>query len=165
MLKVIKEKSMGVFLDDGDVGILLPKRFVPPGTHIGDELKVFLYHDGEDRPIAQAGFHRAGRLSADAEPDRRVVGTRGRDVAASALVAWQGRRPCCRTDRGRRGREGTRARWKAVSGSRCRRRTSTPNRRRTVPPCCARRSCRRRSRPRCVAHRLSDGPRGLSGAA
>ena len=30
VLKVIKEKSMGVFLDDGDVGILLPKRFVPP---------------------------------------------------------------------------------------------------------------------------------------
>jgi predicted RNA-binding protein (virulence factor B family) len=52
MLKVTKEKSMGVFLDDGDVGILLPKRFVPVGTKIGDELKVFLYHDGEDRPIA-----------------------------------------------------------------------------------------------------------------
>ncbi len=30
VLKVIKEKSMGVFLDDGDIGILLPKRFVPP---------------------------------------------------------------------------------------------------------------------------------------
>jgi predicted RNA-binding protein (virulence factor B family) len=52
LLKVIKEKSMGVFLDDGGIGILLPKRFVPPGTRIGDELKVFLYHDGEDRPIA-----------------------------------------------------------------------------------------------------------------
>lgn len=52
VLKVIKEKSMGIFLDDGDMGILLPKRFVPSGTHIGDELKVFLYHDGEDRPIA-----------------------------------------------------------------------------------------------------------------
>lgn len=52
VLKVIKEKSMGVFLDDGDVGILLPKRFVPPGTKIGDEVEVFLYHDGEDRPIA-----------------------------------------------------------------------------------------------------------------
>ena len=52
LMKVIKEKSMGVFLDDGDIGILLPKRFVPPGTSIGDELKVFLYHDGEDRPIA-----------------------------------------------------------------------------------------------------------------
>lgn len=52
MMKVIKEKSMGVFLDDGAEGILLPKRFVPPGTKTGDEVKVFLYHDGEDRPIA-----------------------------------------------------------------------------------------------------------------
>ncbi|MEO6136682.1 MAG: S1-like domain-containing RNA-binding protein [Ginsengibacter sp.] len=52
VMKVIKEKSMGVFLDDGDIGILLPKRYVPPGTEIGDDLEVFLYHDGEDRPIA-----------------------------------------------------------------------------------------------------------------
>ena len=52
LMKVIKEKPMGVFLDDGEEGILLPKRFVPPGTRPGDELKVFLYHDGEDRVIA-----------------------------------------------------------------------------------------------------------------
>jgi uncharacterized protein len=52
VMKVIKEKSMGVFLDDGNAGILLPKRFVPEHTKIGDELKVFLYHDGEDRPVA-----------------------------------------------------------------------------------------------------------------
>ena len=52
VMKVIKEKSMGVFLDDGGEGILLPKRFVPAGTKIGDELNVFLYYDGEDRPIA-----------------------------------------------------------------------------------------------------------------
>jgi uncharacterized protein len=52
LLKVIKEKPMGVFLDDGKEGILLPKRFVPRGTRPGDELKVFLYHDGEDRIIA-----------------------------------------------------------------------------------------------------------------
>ncbi|MDQ6761048.1 MAG: S1-like domain-containing RNA-binding protein [Bacteroidota bacterium] len=52
LLKVIKEKSMGFFVDDGENGILLPKRFVPAGTKIGDEIKVFLYHDGEDRPIA-----------------------------------------------------------------------------------------------------------------
>jgi predicted RNA-binding protein (virulence factor B family) len=52
VLKVIKEKPMGVFLDDGKEGILLPKRFVPPGTKTGSELKVFLYHDGEDRVIA-----------------------------------------------------------------------------------------------------------------
>jgi predicted RNA-binding protein (virulence factor B family) len=51
-MKVIKEKSMGVFLDDGAEGILLPKRFVPGGTKTGDEINVFLYHDGEDRPIA-----------------------------------------------------------------------------------------------------------------
>jgi len=51
-LKVIKEKPMGVFLDDGDLGVLLPKRFVPRGTRVGDELNVFLYHDGEDRVIA-----------------------------------------------------------------------------------------------------------------
>ena len=52
MMKVIKEKPMGVFVDDGDVGILLPKRFVPAGTKVGDEIKVFLYHDSEGRPIA-----------------------------------------------------------------------------------------------------------------
>ena len=52
LLKVIKEKPMGVFLDDGKEGILLPKRFVPRGTRPGDEIKVFLYHDGEDRVIA-----------------------------------------------------------------------------------------------------------------
>ena len=52
VMKVIKEKAMGVFLDDGDAGVLLPKRFVPPDTKMGDELNVFLYHDGEERPIA-----------------------------------------------------------------------------------------------------------------
>lgn len=52
VLKVIKQKPMGIFLDDGEEGILLPKRFVPPGTKIGEELKVFVYHDSEDRVIA-----------------------------------------------------------------------------------------------------------------
>ena len=51
-LRVIKQKPMGVFLDDGAEGILLPRRFVPPNTRIGDELKVFLYHDSEDKVIA-----------------------------------------------------------------------------------------------------------------
>lgn len=52
LLKVIKQKPMGAFLDDGAEGILLPKRFVPPGTKTGDQLNVFLYHDSEDRVIA-----------------------------------------------------------------------------------------------------------------
>lgn len=52
LLKVIKEKPMGVFVDDGEEGILLPIRFIPKGTKTGDELNVFLYYDSEDRPIA-----------------------------------------------------------------------------------------------------------------
>src|ERR1700761_8489372 len=51
-LKVKKELEFGLILEDGKDGILLPKRFVPRGARIGDELKVFLYHDGEDRLIA-----------------------------------------------------------------------------------------------------------------
>lgn len=52
LLKVLRSVDFGVYLDDGKDGILLPKRFVPPGTKDGDELKVFVYHDGEDRIIA-----------------------------------------------------------------------------------------------------------------
>jgi uncharacterized protein len=51
-LKIIREVAFGVYMDDGAEGILLPKRFVPKDVKIGDELKVFLYHDGEDRLIA-----------------------------------------------------------------------------------------------------------------
>ncbi len=51
-LKVMKSLAFGLILDDGRDGILLPKRFVPQGAKIGDDLKVFLYHDGEDRIIA-----------------------------------------------------------------------------------------------------------------
>jgi hypothetical protein len=51
-MTIFREKSMGVFLDDGAEGILLPKRYVPPGAENGGEVEVFLYHDGEDRPIA-----------------------------------------------------------------------------------------------------------------
>ena len=52
ILKVAREVDFGLYLDDGAEGILLPKRFVPPGAKMGDEIKVFLYHDGEDRLIA-----------------------------------------------------------------------------------------------------------------
>ena len=51
-LKVIRAKPIGVFLDDGNSGLLLPARFVPKTTKTGDELKVFLYHDSDDRIIA-----------------------------------------------------------------------------------------------------------------
>lgn len=52
-LKVIRTVDFGVYLDDGNEGILLPKRFIPAaGLQPGDEIEVFLYHDSEDRLIA-----------------------------------------------------------------------------------------------------------------
>ena len=51
-LKVLRKVDFGIYLDDGAEGILLPKRFVPGGAKEGDELNVFVYHDGEDRLIA-----------------------------------------------------------------------------------------------------------------
>lgn len=51
-LKVIRTVDFGIYLDDGGDGVLLPKRFVPENINIGDELSVFIYHDGEDRLIA-----------------------------------------------------------------------------------------------------------------
>ena len=52
VLKVLRKVDFGLYLDDGKEGILLPKRFVPAGLKEGDDIKVFVYHDGEDRLIA-----------------------------------------------------------------------------------------------------------------
>jgi len=52
-LKVSKAVDFGLYLDAGAMGeILLPARYVPQGSVVGDELDVFLYHDSEDRIIA-----------------------------------------------------------------------------------------------------------------
>lgn len=51
-LRVLRKVDFGIYLDDGKDGILLPKRFVPADVKEGDELKVFVYHDSEDRMIA-----------------------------------------------------------------------------------------------------------------
>jgi uncharacterized protein len=51
-LKISREVDFGVYLDDGKDGILLPKRFVPAGAKVGDVVKVFIYHDSDDRLIA-----------------------------------------------------------------------------------------------------------------
>jgi len=60
-LQVKKELAFGLILDDGQEGILLPKRFVPKGARPGDTLEVFIYHDGEDRLIATTQ-HPKGQL-------------------------------------------------------------------------------------------------------
>lgn len=51
-LKISREVDFGVYLDDGKDGLLLPKRFVPLNAKVGDVLKVFVYHDSDDRLIA-----------------------------------------------------------------------------------------------------------------
>ena len=51
-MKVIRQVDFGVYLDDGQEGILLPKRYVPAGTAPGAELDVFVYYDSDDRLIA-----------------------------------------------------------------------------------------------------------------
>ena len=46
-------EAFGLYLDGGREGeILMPQKYVPEGTAIGDELHVFVYLDHEERPIA-----------------------------------------------------------------------------------------------------------------
>ncbi len=52
-LEVVKEVDFGIYLDAGHLGtVLLPKRYVPENTVIGEYITVFLYLDSEDKPIA-----------------------------------------------------------------------------------------------------------------
>lgn len=62
-LEVTKTADFGVFLDGDDYGsVMLPNKYVPEGTNVGDYIDVFLYFDSEsqlaatiDKPIAQVG--------------------------------------------------------------------------------------------------------------
>jgi hypothetical protein len=51
-LTISRAVDFGFYLDDGKDGILLPKRFIPEGAKVGDTIRVFIYHDGEERLIA-----------------------------------------------------------------------------------------------------------------
>lgn len=52
-LTILREGPPGYFLDDGDGGeILLPGRYIPPGSSPGDKIDVFVYRDSEDRLVA-----------------------------------------------------------------------------------------------------------------
>lgn len=69
-LTVSDVQNQGLYLNDGDGGrILLPKRYVPDGTNVGDKIKVFVYLDSDDRPIAttqrpRVTLHQAAHLQA-----------------------------------------------------------------------------------------------------
>ncbi len=51
--RVGEKELLGLCLDGGDDGeILMPAKYIPEGTEIGDEVNVFVYLDQEERPIA-----------------------------------------------------------------------------------------------------------------
>lgn len=51
-LPVARAFDFGMYLGEGKDAVLLPKRFIPPNVEVGDSLKVFVYHDSENRLIA-----------------------------------------------------------------------------------------------------------------
>lgn len=52
-LKVLRLVSIGAYLEwDSEEGILLPIRYIPERTKVGDKLSVFVYHDNEGRLIS-----------------------------------------------------------------------------------------------------------------
>lgn len=51
-LKVNREVDFGLYLGDGEEEVLLPGKWKPEGTEIGQDIEVFVYTDSEDRPIA-----------------------------------------------------------------------------------------------------------------
>lgn len=66
LLKVSKKVDFRLYLDGGDEGdILLPSRYVPKNARPGDELKVFIYLDQDERLIAttQTPLARVGEFA------------------------------------------------------------------------------------------------------
>ena len=60
LLRVVREAPPGLYLDGEAAGeILLPGRYIPPGTAPGDRLDVFVYRDSEDRLVATTEQPRA----------------------------------------------------------------------------------------------------------
>ena len=52
ILKVVRMKDFGMYVGDEAEAILLPKKYVPAGTRVGDDVEVFVYRDSSDRLIA-----------------------------------------------------------------------------------------------------------------
>lgn len=51
-LEVARTVDFGVYLTDGENDVLLPRKYLPSELKVGDRIKVFVYCDSEDRPIA-----------------------------------------------------------------------------------------------------------------
>lgn len=52
-LRILRRADHGLYLEgDNNDAILLPKRYVTPQMHIGDEIEVFIYLDQDERLVA-----------------------------------------------------------------------------------------------------------------
>lgn len=51
-LEVSRESPHGIYLHTSKGEILMPKRYVPPGIKTGEQVRVFVYTDSEDRLVA-----------------------------------------------------------------------------------------------------------------
>ena len=45
ILKVVRMKDFGMYVGDEAEAILLPRKYVPAGTRVGDDVEVFVYRD------------------------------------------------------------------------------------------------------------------------
>ncbi len=53
LLEVVRDTGSGLFLEDKEGNdVLLPGKFIPSDTEVGDFLEVFIYRDNEERIIA-----------------------------------------------------------------------------------------------------------------
>jgi predicted RNA-binding protein (virulence factor B family) len=51
-MEVVRQMDFGLYLATDNAEVLLPQKWVPKGTQLGDVLNVFVYRDSEDRLIA-----------------------------------------------------------------------------------------------------------------
>lgn len=51
-LVVSRDSEFGLYLSAGDEEVLLPNKYVPACVSVGDSVRVFVYTDSEDRPVA-----------------------------------------------------------------------------------------------------------------
>ena len=51
-LIVQRRVDFGLYLNPKEEEVLLPSKYVPPNIGVGDALRVFVYTDSEDRPVA-----------------------------------------------------------------------------------------------------------------
>ncbi|SNR67946.1 CvfB family protein [Hymenobacter mucosus] len=65
-LEVAREVDFGMYLTSDDGDLLLPRKYIPEGTHVGDIVRVFVYRDSEDRLIATnlEPYARVGQFAA-----------------------------------------------------------------------------------------------------